>query len=523
MAGSLVKSVMLKIVADDGDAERKLEQVSLKADELARKHPELKVRIDTAAATAKVAILRHELKAAGNESASSGGLFSRLSGLMSNLGTKTGQAAATAGQFAAQWGSIGIGIALVAAPLINIAAAVGAFAVVAVPELSKVQAALGKTGAAGKKAWAQLTPGERQVGGELKGLMGAFHGVQQALQPVIDHTLALAAGLGKALMPALQSLAGAGARTLNNFIKPLTAFASSGSFRSLIAQVGQFSVQAMKAFGPSLISIMKQSLQILVSFSPAGIKLTQSLLKVTVALMPLINLIARLSGALATGLIAPLRAATIIITGFDRAGHDLTAHWRADWQAIVTTTANAAQSIISGVSRTVSTVTGWFRALPGRIRSALVSLPGMLFSIGRDAIQGLINGALSMGGSLISAGEHLASSFVSSVAGFLHIGSPSRVMFEHGVWAAQGFIGGLDSYNSQVSAAAARMSRAALPGHGGGSGGGGGPGGPGGVTVEIHVPRGGEMLGQEFWTALGRGIRVRGGDPAILQRKVKFA
>jgi hypothetical protein len=43
------------------------------------------------------------------------------------------------------------------------------------------------------------------------------------------------------------------------------------------------------------------------------------------------------------------------------------------------------------------------------------------------------------------------------------------------------------------------------------------------VTVEIHVPRGGEMLGQEFWTALGRGIRVRGGDPAILQRKVKFA
>lgn len=62
MPGNLVKSVMLKIVADDGDSEAKLDRISAKADELARKHPDIKVKIDSAAASAKLAVLRQELK-----------------------------------------------------------------------------------------------------------------------------------------------------------------------------------------------------------------------------------------------------------------------------------------------------------------------------------------------------------------------------------------------------------------------------------------------------------------------------
>ena len=62
MAGTLVKRVLLQVTADDGDAEAKLEAISLKADELKEKHPELKVRIDTAEAQAKMAVLRAELR-----------------------------------------------------------------------------------------------------------------------------------------------------------------------------------------------------------------------------------------------------------------------------------------------------------------------------------------------------------------------------------------------------------------------------------------------------------------------------
>ena len=67
MASTMVKKVMLKIVADDGDSEEKLDKISAKADELGRKHPDIKVRIDSAAASAKLAVLRRELKDTSND------------------------------------------------------------------------------------------------------------------------------------------------------------------------------------------------------------------------------------------------------------------------------------------------------------------------------------------------------------------------------------------------------------------------------------------------------------------------
>jgi cell division septum initiation protein DivIVA len=55
---------MLKVVSDDGDAEEKLDRITAKADQLRAEHPALKIRIDTAEATAKMAVFRDELKAA---------------------------------------------------------------------------------------------------------------------------------------------------------------------------------------------------------------------------------------------------------------------------------------------------------------------------------------------------------------------------------------------------------------------------------------------------------------------------
>lgn len=56
-----VRRVMLQIQADDGDAEAKIERIKVKADELARLHPELEAKINTAAASAKLKVLRAEI------------------------------------------------------------------------------------------------------------------------------------------------------------------------------------------------------------------------------------------------------------------------------------------------------------------------------------------------------------------------------------------------------------------------------------------------------------------------------
>ena len=65
MATTLVRKILLQINADDGDTEAKLDRISEKADELGKKHPDLQVRIDTAAASAKVEVLRRELRSLG--------------------------------------------------------------------------------------------------------------------------------------------------------------------------------------------------------------------------------------------------------------------------------------------------------------------------------------------------------------------------------------------------------------------------------------------------------------------------
>jgi hypothetical protein len=63
--GTLVRKVMLQIDADDGDTEAKLDRITEKADELKKLHPELSVKIDSAAASAKLGVLRQELKDVG--------------------------------------------------------------------------------------------------------------------------------------------------------------------------------------------------------------------------------------------------------------------------------------------------------------------------------------------------------------------------------------------------------------------------------------------------------------------------
>ena len=61
---ALTKEVMLKILASDSDAQAKLDAIAAKADELREDNPELVARIDTAEASAKLAVFRDELKEA---------------------------------------------------------------------------------------------------------------------------------------------------------------------------------------------------------------------------------------------------------------------------------------------------------------------------------------------------------------------------------------------------------------------------------------------------------------------------
>jgi hypothetical protein len=179
--------------------------------------------------------------------------------------------------------------------------AVGAFAAVAKPELDKVQAAMSQTGAAGKKAWDNLTPGEKAIGTAIKGVETSFHQLQTTLAPVVDSVVSLGAKTVSDLMPALGKLATAGASVIDSFLKPFDTFVKSASFGQLISQMSQLAVQAGNILGPALVKLIQQMLQLFVQVAPQGIAILAALLpafsQLFALMAPGIEIIAKLVAA----------------------------------------------------------------------------------------------------------------------------------------------------------------------------------------------------------------------------------
>ncbi|WP_024356678.1 phage tail protein [Leucobacter chironomi] len=132
---------------------------------------------------------------------------------------------------------------------------------------------------------------------------------------------------------------------------------------------------------------------------------------------------------------------------------------RSIWQ-------NVSGAFRSGVESAVSFVTG----LPGRIVSALSGAGSWLVSVGRDMVQGLINGVNDMVSNAVRAVTNLGSSMVSKVKSFLGIASPSKVFKQLGVWTGEGLVIGLDSQRSKVEASSVGLASTLADAFSGGSG-----------------------------------------------------
>lgn len=86
-----------------------------------------------------------------------------------------------------------------------------------------------------------------------------------------------------------------------------------------------------------------------------------------------------------------------------------------------------------------------------------------LAEIGRNIIQGLINGLKSMGSAVSKAVSGIAGAIPAKIKSFLGIHSPSRVLMELGEFSGEGFAKGIQSMIGEVKGATADMASAALP------------------------------------------------------------
>src|SRR5690625_3698024 len=85
-----------------------------------------------------------------------------------------------------------------------------------------------------------------------------------------------------------------------------------------------------------------------------------------------------------------------------------------------------------------------------------------LTQIGKDVIQGLINGIGSMASAAWDKAKEVGNGIVNGIKGVLKIGSPSKVLREVGVWTGEGLAIGLEKANSLVAKAADGLAESAI-------------------------------------------------------------
>lgn len=110
-------------------------------------------------------------------------------------------------------------------------------------------------------------------------------------------------------------------------------------------------------------------------------------------------------------------------------------------------------AITTGASNAISFV----RGIPGRIKGALGNAGSILYSVGRNVIQGMINGVKSMAGALVSAAKGVVGGAVEGAKSLLGISSPSKVFAQIGRDTGRGFIKGLTGTEAQIKAAAEKV------------------------------------------------------------------
>ncbi|MDX5824221.1 carbamoyl-phosphate synthase large subunit [Bacillus cereus group sp. BfR-BA-02490] len=149
--------------------------------------------------------------------------------------------------------------------------------------------------------------------------------------------------------------------------------------------------------------------------------------------------------------------------------------WELTWEFIKVIVANLPQILETGVKLLIALINGIVKTV-GRLSSTIITevigailkcfsnAGTMLKSIGKDIIQGLINGISSMVGKAVSAVKSVASNIKDGIADFFDIHSPSRLMYGMGKFVTEGLANGIVSLTNLAVNKAKTMAEAVADG-----------------------------------------------------------
>lgn len=314
------------------------------------------------------------------------------------------------------------------------------------------------------QALAQLTPIMEQ-------LVGTLSGVLVSIMPVINAMFVVFMGALMEIVPVVMSLMAA--------ILPLVA--------SLVTQLAPIITSLVTSILPPLMSIFGN---IVTAIAPLVAIIASALIPIIQALLPVVvtvfSVVAEVIKSVMTIIQGIIQVVTGIISGdWEKVWTGIGNIFKGIWETIVNLVRGALQivgqvvisglgmignfvgstladigrffadtwnNVVNGVSGMIGNVVGFFSGLIGKITGAIGNAGNALFSVGKNIVQGLIDGIGSMMGSI---GRAVLSIVPEAIRGpfedLLGIHSPSRVFMGYGVNIGQGLINGLDAMHGKIA------------------------------------------------------------------------
>jgi TP901 family phage tail tape measure protein len=119
------------------------------------------------------------------------------------------------------------------------------------------------------------------------------------------------------------------------------------------------------------------------------------------------------------------------------------------------------EEIKSAISEKMTKVMDKIKEIWGKVENFFKNID--LKQIGKDAIQGLINGVGSMGGKILEKAKEIAGNIGKGIKQALKIGSPSKLTMELGEFTGQGLAEGLQNSMNQIKDMSIKMANTAVP------------------------------------------------------------
>ncbi len=388
-----------------------------------------------------------------------------------------------------------------------------------------------------------------QLGMALAGVLGS---ALTTVQPMIQTLIGVLSGVFIAIMPSIVSLVSmlGDAFTMLSPVIAMVLGAVLPLITTLVSQLAPIIINLVTSILPPLIDIFSM---VIAAIAPLITQILDLLIPVIQALMPVVVTVFGVIAEVIKAAMQIVQGIIQVVTGIIRGD------WAQVWQGIqnifggiwntivavvrgaiqivssvITAGLDIARSVVgsvlggigsffadtwrnitSGVSGFISGFLGFFNDLPGKIMGALSGASTWLLDVGRNIVQGLINGARGMIDNAVSAIKDVGGAMLDGVKGFLGIKSPSRrFRFEVGQQVGEGArLGILDKVKSVAAAARQLVTIPSVPDLGIGSPTrrtAAGVAGAGGTVVNFNAPVYGnpEHIVTEMETKKRRTIQV---------------